>query len=77
MAIRKTSCKHDACSVQVEWLDPTQNHHYAKLVCIDKNCKHKRKWIQWLSLDDAITLVDDFGVAQTEEPVITSYEDPY
>ena len=55
---------HDNCECGVEWLDPTTNAHtaYAKMVCIDSNCKRKKKFVQWLSLDDAFTLTEDLGI---------------
>ena len=77
MAITKKLTKHESCTLQVEWLDPTQQRHYARLVCIDPNCKHKFKWIQWLNLTDAITLVEDYGIAQTPQPAITAFEEPW
>jgi hypothetical protein len=60
---------HDQCTVSVEWLDPSENMAYAKLVCTDPNCTRKKKWIQWLSLDDAITLTEDMGIAQLNKPI--------
>jgi len=76
MAITKKLTKHENCQMLVDWLVPTQRHS-AKLMCIDPNCKRKRKWIQWLSLDDAITLVEDYGVAQTQQPVITDWAEAF
>ena len=46
--------KHDKC--QVEIVTAGENsQHYASLRCIDCN-----KWIQWLSLQDALALDPNF-----------------
>lgn len=68
MAITKNKF-HNRCTVAVEWLDPSENMAYAKLVCIDSSCTRKKKWIQWLSLDDAILLTEDMGTAQLNDPI--------
>lgn len=60
---------HDRCSVAVEWLDPSENMHYAKLQCVDKNCKRKTKFVQWLSLDDAIMLTKKMQISQLNQPI--------
>ena len=60
---------HDPCTVAVEWLDPSSNKHYAKLICVDANCTHKKKFVQWLSNDDAIELVEDLHISQVNQPI--------
>ena len=60
---------HDNCECGVEWLDPTTNAHYAKMVCIDSNCKRKKKFVQWLGQDDAIVLTLDMNIPQLNLPI--------
>lgn len=60
---------HDCCTVGVEWLDPSENMHYAKLICIDTNCTRKKKFVQWLSLDDTLELIDELNIPQTNDPI--------
>ena len=60
---------HDSCSVAVEWLDPSKSMHYAKLVCVDTNCCNKKKFVQWLGLDDAIVLTEDMKILQLNDPI--------
>lgn len=67
MAITKLT-RHNRCESAITWQDPTLNKHYARLECIDPKCKHKKKHIQWLSLDDAITLAEH-GVVQLNLPI--------
>ena len=67
MAITKKKI-HNLCTVGVEWLEP-DHMAYAKLVCVDSNCTHKKKFVQWLSLDDAVVLVEDLGITEINDPI--------
>ena len=77
MAITKKKI-HDNCTVAVEWLDPNQNINWAKLICVDTNCTRKKKFVQWLNVDDAFDLVEEFNTQQINNPIppkmITSEE---
>jgi len=42
--------KHEHCEVGV--LECVQGPHTGKLVCIDKYCNRKRKFIKWVSLNE-------------------------
>jgi len=77
MAITKKLTKHENCYVQVEWLDTTKQKHFAKLICIDKDCTHKKKHIQWLSQADAFYFVDELKIPQSEQPVITDWVEAF
>lgn len=68
---------HDSCSVAVEWLHPSYNIHYAKLICVDPNCSRKKKHVQWLGNEDAILLTDDLGIPQINEPIDPEWEEAF
>ena len=55
--------KHDNCQVEIVHASE-DSRHYASLRCVDCN-----KWIQWLSLEDALVIDPNFTHNRKYKPV--------